>query len=402
MPAGRKKNWPPHVIHRPNGQDIVRVWTTAKQRLRITLGRTGSPEAQAEYERLVKLLEANGRLFPAEGLPPPPQTRKVADLKPHPDNLRIYGDAADAELVESIRTKGVLEPLLITLDNLIVSGHRRWRAAQAAGLTEVPVVVITTADELDIIEALVESNRQRVKTNEQLGREAKALRDVEKQRAERRRREGAAKAGKASGVSRRGEANVQESVPERSHDEQGQARDKVGEKLRISGKTAERAAAVVEKIDALREDGQSAAAEQLRQILNTKGVGPAYDQAKGQEQPKKAKGARDRDRDKTPSAAPAEDAPDRAKKKANASTQRRNPLHHLEKLCKLTEHLTTADGARDFLASLVRKWTVERKKKLAEKVRSLDVVLGWLADVLEAPKQSATQGSDDVAVPGAS
>src|SRR5262245_26096605 len=114
MPSGRKKNWPPHVEHRPNGQDIVRVWTTTGQRREITLGRAGSPEALAEYERVVKLLEANGRVCPAEGLPRPPQTRKVGDLKPHPDNHRIYGDGADAELVESIRIKGVLQPLVIT------------------------------------------------------------------------------------------------------------------------------------------------------------------------------------------------------------------------------------------------------------------------------------------------
>src|SRR5262245_5824566 len=108
MPSGRKKTWPPHVEHRPNGQDIVRVWTTTDQRREITLGPTDSKGAQAEYERVVKLLEANGRLCPAEGLPPPPQTRKVADLMPHPDNHRIYGDTADAELIESIRSKGVL------------------------------------------------------------------------------------------------------------------------------------------------------------------------------------------------------------------------------------------------------------------------------------------------------
>jgi len=384
MTTGRKKNWPPHVQHRQNGQDIVRVWTTTHQRLTITLGRTGSPEAQAEYDRLVKLLEANGRLCPAEGLPPPPQTRKVADLKPHPDNHRIYGDGADTELVESIRTKGVLQPLVITLDDRIVSGHRRWRAAQAAGLAEGPVIVFPSAADLDVLETLVESNRQRVKTNEQLGREGKALLEVERERARR----------------RRGARNdLQERIPE---SEQGQARDKVGDKLGVSGKHAERAVAVVEKIDALQQDGQSAAAEQLRQTLNTKGVGPAYDQAMGREQPKKAKGARDRGRNKSLAAAPAEVAPDRAKKNAEARTQRRNPLLHLERFCKLTEHLTAADGTRDFLASLVRKWTANRKQKFAEKVRSLGAVLGWLADVLELPKQSPTQASDDVGVPGAS
>ena len=51
---------------------------------------------------------------------------------------------------------------------------------------------------------------------------------------------------------------------------------------------------------------------------------------------------------------------------------------------------------------MVSKWTVKRKKQIAERVRSLDAVLGWLADVLEAPKQLSTQASDNVAVPRAS
>lgn len=36
--------------------------------------------------------------------------RNVSELKPHPDNAKIYGDTATGELVESIRTKGILSP----------------------------------------------------------------------------------------------------------------------------------------------------------------------------------------------------------------------------------------------------------------------------------------------------
>jgi hypothetical protein len=51
--------------------------------------------------------------------------------------------------------------------------------------------VFGSTDELDILEALIESNRQRVKTNEQIGREAAALLRVEKERAKRRQAENA-------------------------------------------------------------------------------------------------------------------------------------------------------------------------------------------------------------------
>ena len=59
--------------------------------------------------------------------------RSTQDLRPHPLNDEIYGDRADSDLVESIKTKGVLNPLLITATNFIISGHRRWAAASAAG-----------------------------------------------------------------------------------------------------------------------------------------------------------------------------------------------------------------------------------------------------------------------------
>ena len=56
------------------------------------------------------------------------------------------------ELAESIRSKGVLSPLLVrrTDDHLeIVSGARRYRAAQRAGLREVPVRIAALTDSED-------------------------------------------------------------------------------------------------------------------------------------------------------------------------------------------------------------------------------------------------------------
>ncbi len=69
---------------------------------------------------------------------------------------RHFDDDAIAALITSIREKGVLQPLLVrrhpaqTNEYEIVAGERRWRAAQGAGLTEVPVVI----KELDDSEAL--------------------------------------------------------------------------------------------------------------------------------------------------------------------------------------------------------------------------------------------------------
>ena len=64
-------------------------------------------------------------------------------------------------LAESIRTHGVLQPLIVRESGngfyQIVAGERRFRAAKLAGLTEVPVVVVSTDDLTTAQLALVEN-----------------------------------------------------------------------------------------------------------------------------------------------------------------------------------------------------------------------------------------------------
>jgi protein gp37/ParB-like chromosome segregation protein Spo0J len=182
--------------------------------------------------------------------------RKTSTLSPHPDNLRIYGDDLDVSLIDSIRVKGVLSPLLITEDGVIISGHRRWRAAKVAKLDVIPVTIFGSNDQLDILDALIESNRQRVKTNEQIGREAKVLLDIERERAKRR---------KEAGI------NLRENFPEGN----GRSRDIVGAKLGISGKGVEQAARTVDVIDRLRGEGRSAEADNIVAKLN-RSISRAY------------------------------------------------------------------------------------------------------------------------------
>ncbi len=72
-----------------------------------------------------------------------------------------------SELAESIREHGVLQPLLVrSVDGHyeIVAGERRWRAAQLAGLSEIPVVVRQLSDEQARAAALIE-NLQRDNLN---------------------------------------------------------------------------------------------------------------------------------------------------------------------------------------------------------------------------------------------
>ena len=80
---------------------------------------------------------------------------------------RTFDDATLASLAESIRAEGVLQPLLVRPvegGHEIVAGERRWRAAQIAGLTEVPVVIREMDDRQASVAALLE-NLQREDLN---------------------------------------------------------------------------------------------------------------------------------------------------------------------------------------------------------------------------------------------
>jgi hypothetical protein len=170
-------------------------------------------------------------------------------------NGLIYHDAPSPEFVASVREHSVLVPLLITPDGVIVSGHRRHRAAQLAGLSHVPVIVREFEDEAAILEALVATNSNRIKTNEQIGREALALRQVERERSLRNR------------------------AAHLNHDDAaalGRWRDRAAGLMGVSGATLAQAAAVVERADELREAKDDAAADALTATLDSS-VRRAYD-----------------------------------------------------------------------------------------------------------------------------
>src|SRR5579862_9572762 len=71
------------------------------------------------------------------------------------------------ELANSIRSQGIIQPLIVRpMDDKyeIIAGERRWRAAQLAGLNEVPVIIRHIPDEAAIAIALIE-NIQRENLN---------------------------------------------------------------------------------------------------------------------------------------------------------------------------------------------------------------------------------------------
>lgn len=93
----------------------------------------------------------------------------VTLLKPGKYQPRTHMDEASLEeLAASIRVQGVMQPILVRqLEDgsyEIIAGERRWRAAQRAGLTHVPVIVRSVADNAALAMALIE-NIQRENLN---------------------------------------------------------------------------------------------------------------------------------------------------------------------------------------------------------------------------------------------
>ena len=85
----------------------------------------------------------------------------IEEIRPNRSQPRRHFDEAHIEeLAESIRSRGVLLPLIVRRDSegyVLVAGERRWRAAQKAGLREVPVMVREVTDKEAFEIALIEN-----------------------------------------------------------------------------------------------------------------------------------------------------------------------------------------------------------------------------------------------------
>jgi ParB family transcriptional regulator, chromosome partitioning protein len=119
---------------------------------------------------LAALIGDVGQESPTER--PRPQRRlAIGALRPNARNpRRVFAAAELEELTASLRERGIIQPIVVRAlrgvpDNYeIIAGERRWRAAQRAGLHEVPVVVIEATDAEALQLAIIE-NVQRADLN---------------------------------------------------------------------------------------------------------------------------------------------------------------------------------------------------------------------------------------------
>jgi ParB family chromosome partitioning protein len=89
----------------------------------------------------------------------------IRDIAPNPDQpRREHPDEMHQELTKSVKRYGVLQPIIVVKHGSgyrIVAGERRWRAAKAAGLENMPAIV-RSLEELEQVELALIENIQRV------------------------------------------------------------------------------------------------------------------------------------------------------------------------------------------------------------------------------------------------
>ena len=86
--------------------------------------------------------------------------RYGVELKEHEQNEQLFGRKPKADLVnlrEGIKCEGILHPLLVNKDGVILDGNHRWIIAQELGITDVRVLVFDIKPE-DQARFMIESN----------------------------------------------------------------------------------------------------------------------------------------------------------------------------------------------------------------------------------------------------
>lgn len=207
-------------------------------------------------------LRAIAHISPTQKLAPGEHQLDPKLLKPHPRNASLYGeDESVSDLVELIGNSNWLKPLVITPDFIIISGHRRWKAALKLGWLSIPVIVREFKDALASLEALLLENACREKMIEQKVREAALWKEIEQESAKLR-----------QGTRQ----DIQENFPG-SCEQFGQSRDRVAKRVGLgSGKTYSKAAIVVYEIDKAVSSGRLGRAKALRSVLNHQSVDGVY------------------------------------------------------------------------------------------------------------------------------
>jgi len=167
---------PVDVFFSPNKAEATKSdWDAAASGGRIGLGLRPAKEAQAlakingkpelhvvtDQEAEIAQPEATTEVELAPVLGARFAELPIDKIKPNSKQPRTYfADAELAELVDSIKQIGVLQPIVVRQvgdDYELIMGERRWRASTQAGLTEIPAIIRDTDDTAMLRDALLEN-----------------------------------------------------------------------------------------------------------------------------------------------------------------------------------------------------------------------------------------------------
>jgi ParB-like chromosome segregation protein Spo0J len=293
------------------------------------------------------------------------EMRDPFELRPHPFNVKVYGEEPVEEaFIENVRKKGIYVPLKITPEGKITDGHRRYAAAVKAKLEKVPVLIHVYKNELEEQEALIDQNRHRTKTNVMITREFKVFLEIEKQRA----------------AERMGGKNFTQA-------DFGKARDFAAKSLGLCGGTLEKGVKVEEQIDLLRAAGKTEKANELEAAPNQSFDG-AYKLFIGKEkQPKAAKAASL----EVPKAPLLPNKPVKTASKSHASETPTEMIHPAANIITAgkSQHdlaMEHADSVATFVRTTkVKKLTDTQKRDWA---RALGPIMKWFKQLNATPRRS--------------
>jgi ParB family transcriptional regulator, chromosome partitioning protein len=99
---------------------------------------------------------------------------KLSQIKINPVHDQIYSTNDIEDLVESMEKNGLLEPVVVTPDKIIISGHRRYLAAKFLEWDEIEII-IREVDKEDMEFAIVSSNQHRHKKSVEVLNEIQRL-----------------------------------------------------------------------------------------------------------------------------------------------------------------------------------------------------------------------------------
>lgn len=214
----------------------------------------------------------------------------INDLKPHPYNAEVYGKVELDEKFLKDTKQGIVEPIVITAENVIVSGHRRYAACVEHGFNVVACVLRTdlVADSHRCRYDLLLANSHRVKTNEQLVNEAKALADTRKALFPAA-KPGPKKAPNNSGLKPTHNTPGQQEPPEPTQNANIVA---TAQALGIGTSKTKQSIAIAEEIARLDSIGSHKRADEIKDMLNAGSVSATYNaviKKPNSPKPKKAK-----------------------------------------------------------------------------------------------------------------